>query len=73
MCGLMCNKGKFSPLQWKKAEIKRRCASVKSAELFELDHGAGQLCHFKELYRHFSTKPISLSLLTDAQTTLDLL
>ena len=40
MCGLMRNKGKFSTVQWKTAEIKRRCASVKSAELFALDHGA---------------------------------
>ena len=73
MCGLMCNKGKFSPVQWKTAEIKRRCAFVKSAELFALDHGAGQLRHFKELYKHFSTKPIRLTLLTDSQTTIDLL
>ena len=31
MFGLMCNRGKFSPVQWKTAEIKRRCTSVKSA------------------------------------------
>ena len=58
-------------VQWKTAEIKRRCVSVKSAELFALNQGAGQLCHFKELYRHFSAKPIRLTLMTDSQTTMD--
>ena len=59
-------------VQWKTAEIKRRCASVKSAELFALDHGAGQLCHlYTELYRNFLDKPISLTLLADSQTTID--
>ena len=61
----------FSPVQWKTAEIKRKLSSVKSAELFALDYGAGQLCYLKELYEHFSTKPITLTLLTDTQTTID--
>ena len=68
--GLMCHNDRFSPVQWKTAEIKRRISSVKLAEL-ELDYGAGQLCYLKELYRHFSTKPITLTLLTDSQTTID--
>ena len=69
--GLMCCNDRFSPVQWKTAEIKRRISSVKSAELFALDYGAGQLCYLKELYRHFSVKPITLTLLTDSQTTID--
>ena len=68
MCGLMCQKGKFSTVQWKTAKIKRRCSSVKFAVLFALDHEAGQFCNFKELYRHFSVKPIRLMLMTDSQT-----
>ena len=71
ICGLMCRNDRFSPLQWKTAEIKRRISSVKSAELFALDYGAGQLCQLKELYKHFSTKPIRLTLMTDSQTTID--
>ena len=39
------------------AVIKRGISSVKSAELFALDYGAGQLCHLKELYRQFLVKP----------------
>ena len=41
-------------IHWKTSEIKRKL-SVKSAELFALDYGAGQLCYLKELYGHFST------------------
>ena len=41
--GIMCHNNRFSPVQWKTAEIKRRISSVKSAELFALDYGAGQL------------------------------
>ena len=67
----MCRNDRFSPVQWKTAEIKRRISSVKSAELFALDYGAGQLCHLKELYRHFSVKPITLTLMTESQTTID--
>ena len=60
----------FSPVHWKTSEIKRKLSSVKSAELFALNYGAGQLCYLKELYEHFSTKPIT-SLLTDSQMTID--
>ena len=69
--GLMCLNDTFSPVQWKTAEIKRKLSSVKYAELFALHYGAGQLCYLKELYGHFSTKPITLTLLTDSQTTID--
>ena len=69
--GLMCRNDTFSPVQWKTAEIKRKISSVKSAELFALDYGTGQLCYLKELYGHFLTKPITLTLLTDSQTTID--
>ena len=65
---LMCHNDIFSPVQWKTAEIKRK---LSSAELFALAYGAGQLCYLKELYGHFSTKPITLTLLTDSQTTID--
>ena len=41
--GLMCHNDTFSPVKWEKAEIKRRISSIKSAELFALDYGAGQL------------------------------
>ena len=60
----------FSPVQWKTAEIKRKISSVK---IIALDNGVGQLCYLKELYGHFSTKPITLTLLTHSQTTIDLL
>ena len=50
---------------------QRKISSVKSAELFALDYGEGQLCYLKELYGHFSTKPITLTLLTDSWTTID--
>ena len=69
--GLMCRNDTFFPVQWKTAEIKRKISSVKSAELFALNYGAGQLCQLKELYGHFSTQPITLTLLTDSQTTID--
>ena len=69
--GLMCRNDTFSPVQWKTAEIKRKLSSVKFAELFAFDYGAGQLFYFKELYGHFSAKPITLTLLTDSQTTID--
>ena len=69
--GLMGRNDTFSPVNWKMSEIKRKISSVKSAELFALDHGAGQLRYLKELYGHFSTKPITLTLLTDSQTTID--
>ena len=59
--GLICHNDRFSPVQWKTAEIKRRILSVKSAELFALDYGAGPLCYMKELYRHFTTKPVTLT------------
>ena len=68
MCGLMCIKGKFSPVQWKTAE-KKMCF-CKIHRSFSLDNGAGQLCHLKELYRHDLAKLISLTLLTDSQTTI---
>ena len=67
----MCHNDTFSPVQWKTAEIKRRISSVKSAELFALDYGAGQLCCLKELYSHYSTKLITLTLLTDSLTIID--
>ena len=60
----MCHNDTFSSVQWKTAEIKRKLLSVKSAELFALDYGAGQLCYLKELFGHFSTKRITLTLLT---------
>ena len=71
ICGLICRNDMFSPEQWKIAEIERRISSVKTAELFAIDYGAGQLCHSKELYRHFLVKTITLTLLTDSQTTID--
>ena len=67
----MCHNDTFFPVLWKTAQIKRKLSSVKSAELFALDYGAGKLCYLKELYGHFSTKPITLTLLTDSQTTID--
>ena len=54
MCGLICNRGKFSHVQWKMAEIKRRCTSVKSAELFALDHGVGQQILILRFLSHFT-------------------
>ena len=69
--GLMGRNDTFSPVNWKTSEIKRKLSSVKSAELFALDHGAGQLCYLKQLYGHFSTKPITLTLLTDSRKTID--
>ena len=39
ICGLMCRNDRFSPVQWKTAEIKRRISSVK-AELFALDYAS---------------------------------
>ena len=69
--GLMGRNDTFSPVNWKTSEIRRKISSVKSAELFALDYGAGQLYYLKELYGNFSTKPITLSLLTDSQTTID--
>ena len=51
----MSHNDTFSPVHWKTSEIKRKLSSVKSAELFALDYGAGQLCYLKELYRNFST------------------
>ena len=69
--GLMGRNDTFSPVNWKTFEIKRKLSSVKSAELNALDHGAGQIYYLKELYGHFSTKPITLTLLTDSQTTID--
>ena len=68
---LMCHYDTFSSVQWKTAEIKRNLSSVKSAELFALDYSAGQLCYLKELYGHFLTKSITLTLLTDSRTTID--
>ena len=65
MCGLMCNKGKFSPVQWKTAELKKRCASVKSAELFALYHGAGQLSPFYRVILTFFNKFDVVDWLTD--------
>ena len=62
--GLMGHNDIFSPVNWKTLEIKRKLSSVKSAELFALDHDAGQLCSLKELYT-FSTKLITLTLLTE--------
>ena len=62
--GLKGRNDTFSSVNWKTSEIKRKLSSVKSAELFALDHGAGQLCYLKELYGYFSTKPITLTLLT---------
>ena len=69
--GLMGRNDTFSPVIWKTSEIKRKISSVKSAELFALDYGAGQLVYMKDLYGHFSSKPITLTLLTDSQTTID--
>ena len=69
--GLMGRKDTFSPVVWKTSEIKRKILSVKSAELFALDYGAGQLVYLKDLYGHFSSKPIQLTLLTDSQTMID--
>jgi len=69
--GLMGRKDTFYPVVWKTSEIKRKISSVKSAELFALDYGAGQLVYMKDLYGHFSSKPITLTLLTDSQTTID--
>ena len=43
--GLMGRNDTFSPVNWKTSEIRRKISSVKSAELFALDHGAGQLCY----------------------------
>ena len=64
--GLMGHNDPFSPVHWKTSENKKEFSSVKSAELFALDYSAGQLCYLKELYGHFSTKPITLTLLTDS-------
>ena len=61
---------KVLPCTMETAAIKRQCSSVKSMELFALDHRAGQLCHLMELYRHFSVKLIRLALMTDSQTTM---
>ena len=68
MCGLMCNRGKFSPVQWKTAEIKRKCASVKSAELFALDHGQGSFVILRS-YTFFGQA--DKMLMTDSQTSID--
>ena len=38
----------FSPVIWKTSEIKRKIS--KSAELFALDYGAGQLVYLKDLH-----------------------
>ena len=57
----MGRKDTFSPVIWKTSEIKRKISSVKLAELFALDYGAGQLCYQKDLYGHFSSKPIKLT------------
>ena len=43
--GLIGRNDTFSPVNWKTSEIKRKLSSVKSTELFALDHSAGQLCY----------------------------
>ena len=41
----------FSPIQWKSAEISRKCSSFKSEELFALDFGASQMCYLAEMHQ----------------------
>ena len=62
---------RFSPIRKKSAEIKCKCSSVKSAELFALDYGVSQLCYLAETLGHLSSKPIQMASLTDSQTTIN--
>ena len=61
----------FPYLVKKSVENRRKCSSVKSAELFALDFGASLMCYLTEVYRHLSTNPVGLTLMTDSQTTID--
>ena len=58
-------------MQWKSAEIRRNCSSVKSAGLFAIDFGASQMCYLAKMGKHLSRKPVRLTLMTDSQTTID--